>query len=115
MIPIQWILVGLLSVAFGFGLYVLRSQLLSRLAGTMIYGAGVLMVLQPEAANRLAHTVGVGRGADLLLYVFVLCSGFFWLSLYQSQRELRRRQTELARWIALENACRLDEEDAPKG
>ena len=37
---------------------------------------GIALALQPELANDAAHAVGAGRGADLLIYVFVLFSLF---------------------------------------
>ncbi len=37
------------------------------------FGVGAVMVVWPELANRLAATLRVGRGADLLLYFAVLC------------------------------------------
>jgi hypothetical protein len=39
---------------------------------TVFFLCGAFLVIQPEAANFIAASVGVGRGADLLLYFSVL-------------------------------------------
>lgn len=63
---------------------------------------GVLAIVWPTGATRLARSVGIGRGADLVLYAGVLAAllGFF-----LTYRRLRRLETDLAllvRRLALE-------------
>jgi hypothetical protein len=61
----------------------------------------VLFVINPELTTRLAHSVGVGRGTDLLLYLFCLASTTVFLTLYKKNRTVEEKLTEVAREVAL--------------
>jgi hypothetical protein len=63
--------------------------------------AGIIAVISPDTSNRLAHNVGVGRGADLLLYLLTLAFIFMILNLYLKNKEEQRRIVTLARKVAL--------------
>jgi hypothetical protein len=107
----QWILVA----AFIFvGLYLLKArrtsnqQAIRRLFIVLALGAGLLAVLFPAYTNVLAGLVGVGRGADLLLYTFVVFGLFY--AVYQYRRQLWQEKvnTDLARALTLVQA-KLDQ------
>ena len=58
--------------------------------------------------------VGVGRGADLVLYLGLLALAFVCLLLYSKIRELEVALTDLARSIAIAEARKpIDEASAP--
>ncbi len=59
------------------------------------------LVLLPETATQIAHFVGVGRGADLLLYLLTLAFVFTWLNMYMKSRQDEKQLVQLARKIAL--------------
>jgi len=61
----------------------------------------VIVVWFPNTSNTIAHKVGVGRGADLLLYLLALAFIFSTLSLYIKHKEDQRHIVILARRIAL--------------
>ncbi len=65
------------------------------------------LVLLPETANNIANFVGVGRGADLLLYLLTLAFVFTWLSVYMKSKQDEKQLVQLARKVALLEA-RLD-------
>jgi hypothetical protein len=79
-----------------------RSIVWDRVVLILLGGVGIVLALQPELANRLAHAVGVGRGADLLVYVFVLFSLFHIVYLGSRLRRLERQITQQVRASALE-------------
>lgn len=107
MTPIQILLV-LLSVAIVlFYFNRLRTRLWDRVLFTLLAVAAVVMVIQPEWANAVAHFLGVGRGADLVAYLGISGLAFLWLGLYSRQRELDVRLTELARRLAMLEAENL--------
>ena len=58
----------------------------------------------PETTVRVAHALGIGRGADLVFYcaVVVMMVGF-WM-VYIRLRHLRREITLLVRQIAIQDA-----------
>lgn len=64
----------------------------------------IVAVLFPNVTNGIANMVGVGRGADLLLYVTVLAFIVYALNNYLNQQEQRDRLFRLARRVALMEA-----------
>ena len=99
--PIKIILIlGLIALTL-LCLAVLKSRLATRLFVLAQLMIGVVMVLFPELANRVAALVGVGRGADLMLYLLVLAVYAGALLVLAKFRRLERQITELTRKIAL--------------
>jgi hypothetical protein len=79
-----------------------------RLSLIVISFAGILFVLFPAITDRLAHLVGVGRGTDLVTYLFMI---FFFLAgiiIYAKIRKMEADQTDLARKIAILHAQKLN-------
>ncbi len=70
----------------------------------MVAGAAVLSVLFPNSLTRLAESVGVGRGADLLLYVLVVTFMLVSVALFRRLTVMERRYTALARSMAIQDA-----------
>lgn len=66
--------------------------------------AAMLSILFPSGLTRIAQQVGVGRGADLLLYVLVITFGLVSAILFRRLDSLERRYVDLARLIALHEA-----------
>ena len=87
-----------------------RSLALRRIGLLSVVGVGVLAVLVPQLTGDLAQAVGVGRGTDLLLYLFVIASLFVWIGLYRRLHDMEERFTDLARSIALEQDRRRQDE-----
>jgi small membrane protein len=71
---------------------------------TALFGAYI--VWMPEHATYLANLIGIGRGADLVLYVWVLIGSATMLLLYLKLREQFQLITTLARKMALADAAR---------
>jgi hypothetical protein len=103
-------------------LYAYAQRATSRLipvAMTTIGVVGLYFVWLPDHANDLAHLIGVGRGADLVLYCWILISLIVALNLHIVARSNLRLITELARYIALSEprhpAGRTFDAGAPPG
>ena len=77
---------------------------LRRLVGAVVVVLGVVAVAFPATTVWAAHLVGVQRGTDLLLYVFVMTFLFTTVASYQRIFGLERRITELTRELALRAA-----------
>ena len=101
MLPIQAILITLLVLIGGIYVTTLSSRLVSRLAVLGLLATGVLFVINPDLTTRLAHIFGVGRGTDLLLYLFCVASITVFLKLYKKHRTVEEKLTEVARQVAL--------------
>lgn len=63
--------------------------------------AMIVAVLFPDITNELANLVGIGRGADLLLYVLTLAFIASALSSYLQQQSEKDALYRLARKVAL--------------
>jgi hypothetical protein len=75
---------------------------LLKLGSPALVAAGILFVLFPSLTNRLAHVLGVGRGADLFLYLAISCGAVLLFNFYLRLRSLELRQVELVRQLALQ-------------
>lgn len=100
----QWILtIGLLFCLLYALLQRKKSRLVSRLiAATSI--AGVAFVMFPEFTTELAHYLGIGRGADLIMYCWIMISLTVSVSLQFKILQLQEVATELARALAIHAA-----------
>ncbi len=81
-----------------------RSHAMSRLIMIIISLLGILFVLFPSLSNELAKYVGVGRGADLIIYLFMVFSFLYNIFMYAKLRMIRQDQTEIIKNIAIQNA-----------
>lgn len=98
---ITYLLSGVLAVLFVYGwLQARTSKVLA--AGLMLACCvGITFVWFPDLTQRLAHLVGVGRGVDLVTYIWIICSLFVSFNLHLELRRERKRFTELVRQLAL--------------
>ena len=75
----------------------------------LVLVAAALAVLFPDVLTTLANQVGVGRGADLLLYVLVVTFLLVSVVLFRRLAALERRYTQLARTLVLHEATQPDQ------
>jgi hypothetical protein len=75
-----------------------------KIALCLLAVAMIIAVLFPETTNQAAHLVGVGRGADLLLYALVLFFIGYVLNNYVHQKRDKDTVYRLARRVALIDA-----------
>jgi hypothetical protein len=68
--------------------------------------AGLFFVWFPSQSTRVAELVGIGRGADLILYLWMCISLIVLLNLHLKLRTQQEMITKLARTIALANVVR---------
>jgi hypothetical protein len=79
-------------------------QAWKRIAFFVFVIGNIYAVLRPADVSRLANGLGVGRGADLVLYLLVVAFVFTVLNFYLRTRQAERRLTDLARAVALQQA-----------
>jgi hypothetical protein len=72
-----------------------------RVVVLLVIVAGAYLVWAPEQATVLAGWVGVGRGADLILYLWVVITLALIVFLYLKTLRLSRKLTLLTRHLAL--------------
>jgi small membrane protein len=71
------------------------------IAAVLAVGGGLYFVWFPSHATGLAEFVGIGRGVDLIIYVWVVISLLIVLNLHLKLRSQMELITELAREIAI--------------
>jgi len=100
-----WDVLGLLRGRGNRGLRVVRA---------LVWAGAATAIAHPEGVQWVGAGLGIGRGADLVLYLAVLAflgASFYFYSRYV---RLQRQLTEVVRHVALREARRGDE-TAPPG
>lgn len=103
--------IAILSMTFVKGE---RSLAMKRLFALLVALAAIVAIIFPDLLTKVANLLGIGRGADLLLYVFVIVSMLFAVSTMRAKARSDARVTELARAVALMEA-RLTGDDTDAG
>jgi hypothetical protein len=101
---IQWLLTGAIAIVM---LFAIREWRISRVVGfglLAVCAVGIVFVWNPRMADDVARAVGVGRGADLVLYMYCAISFLLILNLSLKLRAQHEMMTRLARHIAIEGA-----------
>ena len=99
---IRIILIGGLSLTLLYGIFQRQKLRLLSNAISLVSLTGMFFVAFPARTTELAHFVGVGRGADLILYCWLVISIIVSLHLHLQILQLHELVTELAREIALQ-------------
>jgi small membrane protein len=104
---IKAVLLGLMVLALLFFVrqwYGVRMQAGKRLAFFAFIAINALAIVRPDDVTWVANRLGVGRGADLVLYLLVVAFVLAMLNTYLRFREMDRRYTELTRTLAIREA-----------
>ena len=73
-------------------------------AGLVLWAFGAIATIWPHTVADLAHALGVGRGADLLLYMTTLSLAVVCFYVYARFRRVERQLTLLVRRLAMDAA-----------
>ena len=112
----MWIQLILLAAIVGVALVLNRStadarhQAIRRLLLMLFVAGAAASVLFPQILTRVANLIGVGRGADLLLYALVIAFLSFMATTFRRMNQLQSRITVLARELSLAQARAEDTE-----
>ena len=87
----------------------LRSTLRDRVLAILLFVTAVVAILVPDLTTRVANVLGVGRGTDLLFYLFVLGAVFAFIVVNARIMRLEDHITQLVRELALSRATKPDE------
>lgn len=101
--------VAVVALLLAVGLYGWRERKLSPIVGLAtpsVAAFGIAVTLQPDAANVIAHFLGVGRGADLIFYLWTLLSALLIANIHFRLRQQKSMLTTLTRELALLGAER---------
>ncbi len=76
-------------------------RLFEGLAWSTVWIAAAIVVARPEVTTSLAQFLGVGRGADLILYAAIITLLILVFQLHIAHHKLERQLTQLVRQQAL--------------
>jgi hypothetical protein len=107
-IRLSQVLLAVALVFFMVYIYKLRSVLRDRLIYFVSAVVGLTLVFWPDLASRLANLLGIGRGTDLLLYLFIMTFLFYSVGVNAELRKMRQEIARLVREIALLDASRQE-------
>jgi len=102
----------LIVAVIGLAVFLLRSHGTNRGGAYVKIGMAMFLifaayaVVRPDDVTWVASVLGVGRGADLVLYALVVGFGFLAISTYLRFKEVELKYARLARAIALNDAER---------
>jgi hypothetical protein len=103
----QTIGVVLLGALFVFSLaavFLGRATRREGLAWALVWFCAALAIIRPELTVRVAKAVGIGRGADLVLYCSVVAMMVGFMMMYVRLRRIQRELTLVVRHLALREA-----------
>lgn len=98
--PSQIVLIALVGL-FAIYTFRLRSRSSDRLAYIALAAVGIGLIIDPDITNRVAAKFGVGRGADLMFYFFIIFALFHFATTAATIRKLQRDLGDLTRELAL--------------
>jgi len=101
---IQYILLGILVAAFAATWRRERQGALGRLGAilwSVLWVAAAVVVLLPDVASRFAGLVGVGRGADAVLYLSVIFLFYLIFRIFLRLDKMDRDITTLVRRVSM--------------
>jgi small membrane protein len=101
LIMLLFVTLGVLTLSAG-----LRGTAPKRVvaAGLLLWAFGGIATVWPHTVADLAHALGVGRGADLLLYMTTLSLAVVCFYMYVRFRRVERQLTLLVRRLATDAA-----------
>ncbi|MCL2454409.1 MAG: DUF2304 domain-containing protein [Micrococcales bacterium] len=105
----MWIKILIIVVLFAVVAVMLRAQgsrnlALRRISIVVFTVAAAASAIFPDVWSTMADALGVGRGTDLLLYLFIMVTLAFIAATYLHFRSVEAQITQLARRIALDEA-----------
>ena len=98
--PSQIVLLVLLAL-FAVYIFRLRSTSGDRVTYLGLAAIGVALILNPEFTNQVAARLGIGRGADLMFYFFIIFALFHFATTAATIRRMQRDLTNLTQALAL--------------
>ena len=98
-----------LSVLFACAIGIISSLKVSsptarsyeKLSVLSLISVGSAMIIYPESTTYIANTLGIGRGTDLLLYMFIVATLYTSARIYLELKSLSLKISRLAIQIAL--------------
>lgn len=75
-----------------------------RVIALVLTGLAIVSVIQPSITTKIANKVGVARGTDLVLYIFIVIFAATSIGTYFRFRAQERRLVDIVRAMAIRDA-----------
>jgi hypothetical protein len=79
----------------------LRTLMTDRLVFLALALIGFALIINPDLTTWIAHQVSLGRGTDLVFYIFIIASLFYAITTTARLRQIQRQLTLIVRQVAL--------------
>lgn len=70
---------------------------------SLLFTTAVAVILYPSETTRLANSLGIGRGVDLIVYSSIITLFYLVFRIYVMMEDIRHEITQLVRTIALKD------------
>lgn len=113
----QLLLIAIVVIAASLAVRFLpgeRSLALKRIFAILFVAAAIVAIVFPEVLTSVANFFGIGRGTDLLLYLFIVAMLIFAVTVVRAKARSDARVTDLARAVALMEARIREDRDPTK-
>ena len=97
-----------LLITLTYSLLLVHQGSIIGLALSLLCLSAILLVILPERATEVANILGVGRGADLLLYFCFMSGSIIFLLIHVRIRKQNYMITKIVREIAIASASKPD-------
>ncbi len=94
-------LLALMAARDLHGVFTGRGNPVARLVRILCWTVAAGLIAFPETSSVLATMMGIGRGADLVMYLFMLAAPIAWFHLQTQNHALERKLVKLARAEAM--------------
>jgi small membrane protein len=108
---IQVVLTACIIIIAAYMYLRLRNTFLDLILILLFLITGVVFVIFNEITDKMAHFLGIGRGADMIFYLGLLFLFFLMLKLYARLRKVEENLTELVRKKSIEDAEKFEEKN----
>ena len=102
-IQVSQVLLVAALVLFVIYIFRLRTAFLDRLVYIACAVVGAVFVIDPPFSTQIANLLGIGRGADLLFYLFIITSLFYAVETRSRLRRMEQQLTKLVRQNAIDH------------
>ncbi len=93
----------IILIIFLFYSYKVKNILINRMVFLLLGMAGIFLILFPNITSRIANFMGIGRGTDLVVYLFILISLFLFVYVMSILKRLEQKITAVVRYNAIDN------------
>jgi small membrane protein len=116
--PVQFVLLAFVVGALIKAIYSYKHRGIRTpnfLFWTLVWMGAASIIIFPDATSVLARLLGIGRGADLIIYASLVVSFYLIFRIHLTLVRVEQQITELVRAIALEQLTAQSDSTAAEG